>query len=107
MGPVMESPVQKQDKSIIKTNDKVIDLTTTPKHQDIVKNTKLQTKWEIYNPQGLTEAENEWDYVDQGRNWGWSCLFGKRQSPINLNKTGLFRREWVNHDVSIRFGYKP
>jgi hypothetical protein len=56
-------------------------LTSTPDHQDYVEKKKL-----VYEHKEEPEVkEEDYDYVDQGRNWGWTCQ-GFRQSPINVNR---------------------
>jgi carbonic anhydrase len=47
---------------------------------------------------------NDWDYVDQSRNWGWNCVFGKEQSPININSS-TFSSINIQDRYSLRFRY--
>jgi len=45
---------------------------------------------------------NDWDYVDQSRNWGWKCVFGKEQSPINISKSYTSGSN-IQNNYSLRF----
>jgi len=49
---------------------------------------------------------NDWDYVDQSRNWGWTCAWGFKQSPINIEKEWQMDPNFISHDALMRFNYK-
>lgn len=46
----------------------------------------------------------DWDYIDQGRNWGWTCAKGFKQSPIDIAKNTAYSPATSETRSSIRFG---
>jgi len=104
--PIYQDNIQSDKKDPAKTFSKEIDLEKTPAHQDIIPDKKLQTQWEKYEKDGTLDKEDEWDYQDNGRNWGWTCLNGLKQSPINIPMSTQFRGRWSQYDTTLRFHLK-
>lgn len=74
----------------------------SPEHQDFVKGKKLAMVVE----EDADAEVGQWDQTDQGRNWGWQCAKGYKQSPIDIAKATAQNAQTAEIRTTIRFGLK-
>lgn len=65
-----------------------------------MKNDKTVT-WKTEDFSEEAEDPTKWDYLGLGKNWGWNCYQGMKQSPIDI-----WARGSSNYDQHLKLNFR-